>query len=297
MESIETKKGMKGFYCFTWVALIIAALMLVCTIFVLSQLGLIYGAAPGFGDIMITLYNMHALLVALFVLLLIGLLAAKIRRELWVKVMTWGMLLLAVALSTPIFTQVLSILPQAEALAGVTTICAYAPVLCVTVTLVALLAQWDSANKKAVHTVSLICWIAAAATTAVYLVQNIRQYAVGGYELSGFDYAYLIAEIAGDIAIVLICVFAWMVTSSRRKFDRVIYAMTDEEAAVMEGVEDRIEEIADDLEEEILAGITAQKAEESGEKATVKEAEEVLLEDVQEIEEAQKEPLGEDGQK
>lgn len=274
METKQKRNQLMAFRIVSIISIIIAALFMVLMLVVMGLSIAGSGVVPGVGDILRYIYQNNGFLVALFLVLLICFYAAKNKRDVLSKFFFWGMLLLGMLYAAGFFNT-LYYIPQMGFLSTMELCGLYAPSVCAAVSLVALLVQWESADKKITNWVSSVCSVIAACLLVFYLTRMV-------YIEEGFttvDYLQVFSGIFGLVSVVLVSVNIAVVTSTRRTFDRVVYAMTDEEAMLVENVEDKVETVVEEFEEEMLDEIARRMEEDEEEMRAVEvEVQEEIVE-------------------
>ncbi len=264
------------------VLLSVSIAAIIANIVLLVQWGITYGVAPGLVGVTQTLFQTSAYFVMLVLLGSLVVLFVKLRREMILKIFAWGMMLFSVVYVSPVFSQMLFILDQFEPLALLMQIAIYAPMLCSMVALIATLVQWDSTYRLIASKITMICGVVAAFFVVFFAVFEISQIT----DWTTFDIAFIFTTILSGVAVILLCIYLSIITSSRRVFDRLVFAMSEEEARVIENVEDRMDDMAEEIEEEIYAKMMASVKKEA---ETVVEAEESAEGDTELKEEQDKE--------
>ncbi len=196
------------------------------------------------------LYASGGMIVACVVVLMVLMFVLKNKRELWTKILIWGILLLSVLASANFFGN-LTQLAAANFTQGLAFVARYAPYMAVSVASVAMIAQWDNGEHKAANMVSFVCMLVAA-VMVIFQAKNMLDEVQTGLNLTGtidsvYLYQYLMLT-ALAIVLVLIDVVYFYATMSRRKFDCTVIGMTDEEAQIVERIEKRVDEMADEVE-------------------------------------------------
>ncbi len=89
-----------------------------------------------------------------------------------------------------------------------------------------------------------------------------------------------LAGVTGLVSVTFLSILAYVITLSRKQFDMVAYAMTDDEAELVESVEDKVESAVEQFEEEILENMAREiKQEGSGSEKIVIEEETVTVDE------------------
>ncbi len=232
-------------------------------------------AGGGAADMMVVFYQNNGFMLALFMVLLIGLVAVKKRRENFTKVFLWAILIFGV-LNLSEFVNLFYYLPSLGTSSAMDVVSIYVPTACAVAAVITLLAQWDASDKKKANIVTAICAIVAIFMAVYY---SARMLVVD----QGFGDVQMIRTLAGVtglVSVTFLSILAYVITLSRKQFDMVAYAMTDDEAELVESVEDKVESAVEQFEEEILENMAREiKQEGSGSEKIVIEEETVTVDE------------------
>lgn len=258
MEVLKTNNGSKkGFFVISLVSMAAAIAVLVAFLTMLPDLNAQYQMYYGVGlsaEIVLNIMYMQDLFfLCMFIALLLVTMFFAGRRDVFARVMIWGMLLLG-TLKLANYVGQLFTLSQYGASDIFTFFSAWIQMLCVVVTLIALIAQWDDKNKKIVNTISLIACVVSAIFFVIILVN--RDFSQAG------SMAEIILVVGTMASLLLIPLYVFCITSSRRLFNRVMYGFTNEEAEVVEEIEDKLEEERDYYETKAIERLENEIAEE-----------------------------------
>ncbi|MEG2360406.1 MAG: hypothetical protein RSB97_01050 [Christensenella sp.] len=293
MEQVMEKKTSKvPFYIIALVTLI------ACAGYFVGLGGYIALAAPmgiTFSQFMNVWYASGGMIVACIVGALFVLFVLKNKREFWAKIFIWGILILSVLASAAFYAN-LAQMEAMDATQGFAFVSRYIPYVALSVASIAVIVQWDDNAHKAANMVSLVCMLVSA-FMVIFQIKAIVGEIQGGLDAtSTIDPVYLyqyMMLIFLAVSLVLITLLYFYVTLSRRKFDCVIIGMTDEEAEVVERIEARVDEIADEVEEiatqDAASIVTEEKAEAEIDEAAKEDTETVVIETETVIEEEIKE--------
>jgi len=290
--NIKKKGETLSFKILGWVSLCVAAVFFVLLFALLGMDFGSYGLAVPFGDALQFFYQNNGFSFAFYFLLIIGVMAISRRREVFAKVCFWGILIFSLLYASA-FVANLYYLPQVQFTVGFEFFATYVPVLCLVIALVAILSQWEAPDKQKVNLIALVTSMISIFMTAFYCLRA----AIDNGATSSIQYVNIAMVVFGAATVVLINLMVYIITRSRRIFDKVIYAMTDEEADLVEGVEDRVETVVVEFEEEMLEDIAQRMNDDSDnpsktaeEAVEAAEEEKELEDDIEELTEAVKKP-------
>lgn len=229
------------------------------------------------------LYMNGGIIIACVIALIVIMIMLRNKREIWAKVLIWGILLLCVLASANFFGNLTQI-AAASFTQGLAFVARYAPYLAVTVASVAMIAQWDNGEHKAANMVSFVCMLIAA-VMAIFQIKNIVDTIQQNLNLISEMQTQFLAQyvmiVSSAFVLIMVNVVYFYATISRRNFDCTVIGMTDEEAQIVERIERRVDEIADEVEalaaegEAIIeAEIELEAVEEAAEEAVEAELEE-----------------------
>ena len=219
--------------------------------------------------------------------------AIKGRRELMSKIWMWGVLILAAMYSTTFFTSL------AQAGAAINFYASYIPWVVLLIASVTMIAGWDSSNKKRVNIIEWVCLAASVAMSVIFFAATLGSL----MSTEALAIYYILITLTVNAALNLFILLLALITRSKRTFDKVIFAMSDEEADIVERIEARVDEIADEVEEmaaegeafveakaaaEIMEEEAAQAEEKAAEEEVVIETEVVAEETVEDKPEEEK---------
>lgn len=280
-QALKQKTSKVPFY-------IIAIITLVfCAGYFVGLGGYISTAAPtgvDFSQFLNLLYVSNGLIVCCAVALMVVLFVLKNKRELWAKILIWGILILSVLACANFYGNLMQ-LSATTFTQGLSFVARYAPYAALSVASVAMIAQWDSGEHKAANMVSFVCMLVAA-VMVIFGVKDILETVQSSLNLTGtIDAAYMyqyVMLIALAIILVLIDLVYFYATISRRKFDCTLIGMTDEEAEIVERIEKRVDEMADEVEELAAEGEAIIEAEKEIDEAISEAVEEAIDEAVEE---------------
>lgn len=228
-----------------WFMIIGLAVIALCGIYIISTVSFISdlsvqaGRAVTAGDYLQQFFETGGLFLFLFTALIIVTVFVQAAREVIAKVLIWGLLLLSVIMNAAFFTSIYNISQYPDQISYY--IIASIPLFCAIVPLVALICQWDSAKKKATR---VIC-IVSAIIAAVFVILQLTQYnpsALGSVLL-------FLVLLTFNVGVVLVPLFVLSVTKNRQAFYVLMCGLTEEEAVLVEKIEDKIGEVKEELEE------------------------------------------------
>lgn len=210
------------------------------------------GLSLNFQMVLYYLYLYGGMMVACIAVLMIVVMALKNKREFFAKLFAWGTLLLAMLGSAGFFGNLAQLSSFTSADQGIAYFATYVPYVALVVASVALIVQWDDSTRKKVNKISLVCTLVSIVMT-ILLISNVMAQMKSMLDMLGtmqtvYVYQYIFM-IATALVCTLMCAFYFYVTLSRRKFDCHMIGMTDEEAEIVERIEARVDEIADEVEE------------------------------------------------
>ncbi len=209
--------------------------------------------AGNFGDVFMSFYQNNGFTVGIFFVLLIGFFAVKTRREVFSKVCFWGVMLLALVYASEFF-KMLYYFPSMNFTGAFDIVSIYAPSVCAVASITALIAQWDATDKKRLNAVAAVCAIIAIFMAVYYSARML----VFDESFGSPQMMQIFAGITGVIAMTMVSVIVYTATITRRTFDTVVYAMTNDEAELVESVEDKVETVVGQFEEEILENMASE---------------------------------------
>lgn len=289
MEKVIEKRTSKvPFYIIAIITL------LSCVGYFIGLGGYISIAAPtgiAFDQFLSVLYASGGMVVACTAALLVILLVLKNKREMWAKILIWGILILSVLASASFYGS-LTQLSGATFDQALAFVARFVPYIALSVASVAMIAQWDSSEHKATNLISFVCMLVSA-VMVIFYVKSIMDEIQNGLNITGtidtvylYQYAMMIAL---AIMLVLVTLVYFYATINRRKFDCTMIGMTDEEAEIVERIEQRVDEIADEVEELAAEGEAIVEAEKEMEAAIDEVVEASVDEAMQDSEEKQTE--------
>lgn len=234
-----------------------------------------------FGTITNVLYSTGGMLVIAAAALMAVVLLLKNKRELWAKIFVWAGLLLATMLGAAFFSSLASVATN-----GFSVLLPYIPQVALVVGSVALIAKWDSGEKKSANIVILVSLIVSIIVSIAFTVTLYSQAKAALDSLGELEpmyiFQYLILAAVPYVATLVLAVY-YVATMSRRKFDCFMLAMTDEEAQVVERIEKRVDEIADEVEEMAVMGEAIIEAEKEIDREIDEAVQEAIDEAVEEV--------------
>lgn len=208
------------------------------------------GVSMGVTEFMSNLYSVGGLSLVAMILFILGIVFAKERRELMSKIWMWGVLLLSVMYITAFFAYIL------QGAYAIELFTDYIPWIALVVASVAVLANWDNNNKKVLNTVLWVCFAVAAVFTVIFFAVNLMSLMT----TESLAIYRLVVVLSKSAAVMIFILLLVLITRSKRTFDKIIFAMSDEEADIVERIEARVEEIADEVEEMAAEGEAFVKA-------------------------------------
>ncbi|MBC5646971.1 putative sodium/potassium/calcium exchanger [Christensenella tenuis] len=286
---MEAKTNKTNKIPFIILAIIVLA---VCVIYFVGFGGYLNSAAAASGltlglpMVLYYLYLYGGMMIACIAVLMIMVLTLKNMREFFAKIFVWGTFLLAMLASAGFFGNLAQVSSFTSIDQGIAYFATYVPYVALVVASISLIVQWDSSNRKKANMISLVCTLISAAMT-ILLISNIMTQMKSMLDTLGtmqtayiFQYTFMIMT---AVACSIMCMLYFYVTLNRRKFDCHMIGMTDEEAEIVERIEARVDEIADEVEELAAEGEAIIKAETEIQKEidgqigeTEKEAAEIL---------------------
>lgn len=271
-ETVRNKKNI-GIIIVSILTILIVAGFLVAFFGFMSTYAQVAGATPTFSIYMSNLYIIGGFALIAMVLFILFIFVAKEKRELLSKVFIWGVLLLAAMYSTAFFSN------WSQAAANVSFYASYIPWVALTVAAVAMIACWDSNDKKRLNMIQWIC-LAASVVMSVFYFVGMLTALMSTEALAIYN---LVVTLAINAGVNMFLLLLALITRSKRTFDKVIFAMSDEEAEIVERIEARVDEIADEVEEMAAEGeafveakVAAEIMEEETQKAQEQAAEEEI---------------------
>jgi lysylphosphatidylglycerol synthetase-like protein (DUF2156 family) len=232
------------------------------------------GAGGGAADLMVMFYQNNGFMLSLFMALLIGLAAVKKRRETFAKTFLWAILIFGV-LNLSELINLFYYFPSLGASSAMDVISIYAPAACAAAAVVTLLAQWDASDKKKANMVTAVCAIVAIFMTVYYSARML----VVDQGFGDVQTIRTLAGVMGLVSVTFLSVLAYVITLSRKQFDMVAYAMTGDEAELVESVEDKVESAVEQFEEEILENMAREVKQEGGDREKIVIEEEMVAAD------------------
>ena len=205
----------------------------------------------------------------------------------------WGVLILSTMYSTTFFSS------WAQAATNINFYATYIPWIVLTVAAVTMVAGWDSSDKKRINAIQWACLAASVVMSVIFFVIMLTSL-MSTEALAIYN---LVVALSINAALNLFILLLALITRSKRTFDKVIFAMSDEEADIVERIEARVDEIADEVEEmaaegeafveakaaaEIMEEEAAQAEEKAAEEEVVIETEVVAEETVEDKPEEEK---------
>ncbi|MEG2202576.1 MAG: hypothetical protein RRY10_02925 [Christensenellaceae bacterium] len=219
------------------------------------------------------LYGVGAFAVVCVLVLMIALITLKNKREIVAKIFSWGVLLFTLLYTSGLYVSLLQ-LSSLTNLDAFNFIASYIPSIAVCVTFIAMISQWDSSDKKAVNMIALV-----SVMVSLFMVVFTTVQAFGSLMTTVPAAIYaLIYSVALGIVNLFVLIGVFMITRSRRTFDKRVFAMSDEEAEMVEKIEDRVEEIADEVED-MAAEINNDRVSSIEDAQTVIVEEEIIIEE------------------
>ncbi|MEA5003905.1 MAG: hypothetical protein VB081_10445 [Christensenella sp.] len=229
------------------------------------------GTPMSFASVISNLYLIGGFALISMVLFVIGIFFAKERRELMSKIWVWGVLLLSVMYAATFFANVV------QGVASIDLFADFVPWIALMVATVAMIANWDNSNKKILNMIQWVCLAVSIVFTVIFFAINLMSL----MSVENLAIYRLVVLLSKSAVIVVFNLLLVLITRSKRTFDKVIFAMSDEEADIVERIEARVEEIADEVEEMAAEGeafVEAKAAAEIMEEETEK-AEEIAAEE------------------
>ncbi|MEA4852887.1 MAG: hypothetical protein VB082_01275 [Christensenella sp.] len=203
------------------------------------------------------IYMIGGLMGVCALLLVLSWFIAKEKREVLSKIWFWGILLTTVLYLANFFPALIQGTFSIEVFAF------YLPWLALAVGCVALLANWDNSNKKNLNFIEFTCLAVSIVFSAFFFYQKLTSL----MSTEALAIYSVVIPLIINAMVNLLLVQMFLVTASKRKFDKAILAMTDEEADIVERIEARVDEIASEVEEMAAEGEALVEAEEALEEA------------------------------
>lgn len=253
------KSDIRGFRILLWATLAVCCIAIVCSSLSLGTMGQVYGVAPGIGDVVTYLLQIHSFLAFFLGWMCLAFLFAHERRGAAVKVCSWAILILVLLHIAPFFTDTVFYMNTVSFSAGLNYFSAYVPGLMTAVTYVALLSSWDDTDQRRTNRTALVCGLIAVFMLIVYLAQVFPLMSLTS---TLHDNAQLWGLVFGNSSITLCVVVVWALTLTRRGFERIMYDMTDEEAFAFEIVAERVDAASQRIELEVERELAEDAAEE-----------------------------------
>ena len=255
----NSKSNIRGFQILLWAALAVSVLAIVCSSLSLGTMGQVYGVAPGIGDIITYLQQIHSFLAFFLGWMCLAFLFAHERREAMVKICSWAVLILVLLHIAPFFTDTVFYMNTVSFSAGLNYFSAYVPGLMTAIVYVTLLSRWNETDQRLTNRTALVCGLVAVFMLIVYLAQVFPLMSLTS---TLHDNAQLWGLVFGNSSITLTIVVVWALTLSARTFERIMYDMTDEEAFAFEIVAERVDEASKRIEAEVEQELAADAAQE-----------------------------------
>lgn len=246
MEIIRS--SIRGFRILALVTLVVCCAAVICSVTALGTMGQVYGVAPGIGDIVTYLLQIHAFTAFFLGWMCLAFLFARRRREFFVRLSAWALLVLMLLHIAPFFTDTVFYMTTVSFSAGLNYFSAYVPALAAAVAMAVFLNSRKERGLRTVNRTALICGLTAIFMCIVYLAQVFPLMALTS---TLHDNSQLWGLVFGNSAITLSVVLIWALTLSRRGYERILYDMTDEEALTYEIVRERSEEEAQRIRLEV----------------------------------------------
>ncbi|MBD5560920.1 MAG: hypothetical protein HDQ87_11355 [Clostridia bacterium] len=257
----NSKTDIRGFQILLWAALAVSCLAIICSCLSLGTMGQVYGVAPGIGDIITYLLQIHSFVAFFLGWACLAFLFAHDGREGVVKTCCWAVLILVLLHIAPFFTDSVFYMNTVSFSAGLNYFSAYVPGLMAAVVFVTLLSNWNETSQRTTNRVALICGLISVFMLIVYLAQVFPLMSLTS---TLHDNAQLWGLVFGNSTITLAVVVVWALTLTRRGFERLLFDMTDDEAFAFELVAQRLDAASDRIEQEVereLAEDARQEAE------------------------------------
>ena len=255
-----TKTSLRGFRILTLVTLIVCCAAIVCSVTALGTMGQVYGVAPGIGDVVTYLLQIHAFTAFFLGWMCLALLFAHARRAFFVKLTGWAILVLMLLHIAPFFTDTVFYMSTVSFSAGLNYFSAYVPALMTAIVFGCLLSIRTPQGRHTANRVSLVCGLVAIFMCIVYLAQVFPLMAL---TTTLHDNSQLWGLVFGNSAITLAAVLVWAMTFTERRYERVMYDLTDEEAFVREIVEERTISDRERIRQEVEAELAEDAAQEA----------------------------------
>lgn len=252
---METSKtSISGIRIFLWLTAAVCLAAIVCSCLSLGTMGQVYGVAPGIGDIITYLQQIHSFLAFFLGWMSLSFLLAHSRREQFVRICCWAVLILVLLHIAPFFTDTVFYMNTVSFSAGLNYFSAYVPGLMAAITYIALLSGWNEPKPRTVNRVALVCGLIAVFMLIVYLAQVFPLMALTS---TLHDNAQLWGLVFGNSTITLSVVLVWVLTLSSRGYERLMYDMTDDEAFAFEIVSERVDAASKRIEQEVALELAA----------------------------------------
>lgn len=252
MEQEQKKERLLAHRVVSIVGIVVSLIFLISFVSAIVMDSVNAGMAMPFGNAMLQFFQSNGFNVLLIMILLVGLFVAKKSRALLAKTLMWGILLLTTLYLSAFFTY-LVYLPQMPFAQGVDFFAQYTPSICAIVALVALLSNWQEPNKSKVHKIALVCSVISVLFTAYFILRILAV----NYDA---QIQALAVGLCGILAIMAVSLLVCTITKSRMTFDRIVYAMTEEEALLVELAEDGAEAAVHEFEEKLHSKTDTSKA-------------------------------------
>lgn len=255
----DSKTDLRGIRILLWLTLADCCAAIVTSGLSLGTMGQVYGVAPGIGDVITYLQQIHSFLAFFLGWMCLAFLFGRGHREQVVKICCWAVLIVTLLHIAPFFTDTVFYMNTVSFSAGLNYFSAYVPGLMVAITYVALLTSWNETDPRRTNRVALVCGLIAVFMLIVYLAQVFPL-----MELTStlHDNAQLWGLVFGNTAITLCVVLVWAITMSKRVYERLMYDMTDEEAFAFEIVAERVDAASQRIEADVERELAADAAQE-----------------------------------
>lgn len=253
------RSSVRGFRILALITCIVCAAAIICSVTALGTMGQVYGVAPGIGDIVTYLLQIHAFTAFFLGWMCLSLLFAHTRRLFFVRLTAWALLVLMLLHIAPFFTDTVFYMSTVSFSAGLNYFSAYVPALMAAITFGVFLNGEKEKAQPAVNRTALICGLVAVFMCIVYLAQV---FPLMGLTSTLHDNSQLWGLVFGNSAIALSVVVIWAVSFSRRIYERVLYDMTDEDALAYEIAAERTDTAAVRIAQEVAQELREDKNQE-----------------------------------